>query len=90
MHCRRYFHIVGIPFFLLKASLTLISKNTYLKGVDSYKNNAKQVEDYPMVDRSNAASEGRESEEFLRAPDLVDSIRVFHFFLLDSLLVHLG
>ena len=65
-------------------------KGTYLEGVRGDENDAENVEDDPVVYRAHTTSEGREGEEFLGAPDLVDSVDVLHLLLLDSLLVELG
>lgn len=60
---------------------------TYLKGVNGDENNGKHIEDDPVVDRADSAAERRESEKLFSAPDLVDSVGILDFFLLDGLFV---
>lgn len=65
----------------------VISISFVWNGIDGNKADAEEVKYDAMVDWANSTLERWESKEFLTRPNLVDSVRVLHFFLLNSLFV---
>ena len=76
LHCDNQTLVIGIT--------------SLLHRVHADHKHCEDVEDNAMVDGTDAAPERAEGEELLCRPDLVDSVGVLNFLLLDRLLVELS
>ena len=86
MHCEEDSH-QGVH----RDNHALIVKITFtLHGINTDEKDREHVVNNTMVHRANTTLERAEGEELLCGPDLVDSVRILDFFLLDSMLVILS